>query len=110
MEDILRAIGAEDVLHAALVGDARDDGHGLHLGELPLEHQSHVVLRRLCLIDQDEARRRELRNLVHHLGTDAAGGAGDEDVGTGEQRLDSLQIDLNLVAWQEVFNLHLLEL
>ena len=110
MEDKVWALLAEDALHALLVGDARHIGVGLDVGEVVEHHQPYVVLRRLGLVDEYELFRFELRHLPHHLRTNASCRAGDKDAPSLEHGPYGPEVYLYLVAWQQVLNLHLMEL
>ena len=110
MEDILRFVGLEDILHAIGIGNAGDNGDGFHLGELALQHQSDVMLWCFSGVHQDELLGTELCYLSHHLGTNASGGTRDENLGTAEQTCHSVKIYLNLITRQQVLNFNLLNL
>lgn len=110
MEDVVGTELGEDLLHVVLVGNAADNGVTRYVGELTCHHKADVVHGGLCLVDEYHGRGTVEGNLAHHLGTYGAGGAGDEDDLAVEQLANGVHVDLNLVTWQEVFNVNLLKL
>ena len=46
-------------------------------------------------------------NLLHHLGTDTSGSTCNENGTAAEELADGIHIHLNLISWQEIFDIHL---
>ena len=110
MEDVVGTEVGEDALHALFLTDAGDNGLHLDIGELLTHHQADIVLRGFGLVDEHHLGGSKLSNLADHLTTDAACGTGDKDALALEHLVKALHIDIDLVAWQQVVDAHLLEL
>ena len=110
VEHIVELILAKQRVHARLAADARDDDPRVHVGELVLHHQADVVLRCLCLVDENHLCRLIDGNLSHHLRTDATCRARNEDALARQLTAYRLHIHLDLVAGQQVFHADLLQL
>ena len=110
MEHVGRLVGAEERLHVLLFADAGHDGVGLDVGPLVVHHQANVVLRRLGLVDEHQFAWLIDGYLAHHLAADAASRAGNHDALAAQLLAHRLQVNLYLVAWQQVFNADFLQL
>ena len=110
VEHIVGAEGREDVLHTVLLADAGHHGLGLDVGILVLHHQAYVVLGRLSLVDEHHLGGLIVGYLSHHLWADRTCRTRDQHLLAWEQCTHLLHINLYLVAWQQVFNLHLAHL
>ena len=109
VEDDLRLILLEDLLHPGLVGDVRDDGGGVDFGPFLLDFQPDIVQRGFRRVNQDELVGIEHRHLPHDFTADGTGRAGDEHPLPFQVRGDFLHVDLDGVAAQEIFDLDLLD-
>ena len=107
VEDILGAMGLENLLHAHGVGDVSDDGVCLDGGVFAGHHESNLVEGRLGLVDENHLGWIVEGNLAHHFGTDAAGGAGDENAFAAEEVGHGGHVDLDFGAGEEVFDVDL---
>ena len=67
MEHIVRAEALEDTLHVRLVADTRYHRFGRDIRILVLHHQTDIMLRGLCLVDEHHRSRFELSHLTNHL-------------------------------------------
>lgn len=85
-------------------------GVGLQRGEVARHVEAHVVEGGLGLVDEHELLGAELGGLAHNLAAYAARRAGDEERLARKLRGHGLEVDLYLVAREEVFNVHLVEL
>ena len=110
MENVLRPVSLENLLHVLLVGNAGNDGLVLDVREPSGHHHPDVVHRGLRLVDQRHLRRAELRYLTYDFGTDGTCRAGDEDTLAAQLLLYLSHIDLNLVARQQVLDVYLMQL
>ena len=98
------AVLLEDVAHlrrVAAVGEHRDDG-----GEVALvdELALHLVERRLGLVDEDEPLGAELHDLAAELRADRPAAAGHEHDAVADVRRDRLEVDLDLLAAEDVLD------
>ena len=105
VEDDLGPVALEDLAHLRLVLDVAEIG--MRGGEAPLVHELALDLeqRRLGVVDEDEARGAEVRDLAAELGADRPAGAGDEHGLAGEVRRDGLEVDLDRLAAEHVLHL-----
>ena len=110
MEDVLRHMLGENLLHVILIGYAWNDGEALEVFMVVGHKETHIVHRGLCLIDKYEFGWLELSHLTRHLATDGACCSGDEDALALEHCAYGFHIDLDLLARKEVFDLYFLEL
>ena len=110
VEHVVGTVFSEDGFHVALVADGGHDGIGLDFRELAGHHQATVVLRCLCLVYQYQLVRSELGNLLHDLAADATRRTGYQDALVLEQCLDGREVNLYLVAGQQVLDFNLPEL
>ena len=78
--------------------------------EILRHHQSDIMLRRLSLVDQHHLGRVELRNLAHHLTTDTTCRTRYQHTLSLHLALHGMQVHLDLIARQQVLNLHLAQL
>ena len=104
MEDIFRLVLSEDALHVVLVGDAGDDGLVRYVGVVPCHHQTDVVHRGLCLVDEHHLCRMVLGHLTDHLGTDRSGRSGDHYPPARQQGSDRVHVDFDLVPRKQVLD------
>ena len=104
MEDIFRLVLSEDALHVVLVGDAGDDGLVRNVGVVPCHHQTDVVHRGLCLVDEHHLCRMVLGHLTDHLGTDRSGRSGDHYPRARQQGSDRVHVDFDLVPRKQVLD------
>ena len=96
MEDIIRAEGLENMLHA---GAAADRGHHYlagDMGEFPGHHQTHIVLGSFGLVYEHHALRTGGRHLLHDFQADGTGGTRDEHALSGQLLGDGLHVHANL--------------
>ena len=109
MENVVGTELGEDALHALFLADAGDNGVHPDIWPALSHHQSDVVLRSFGLVDEHHLGGSKLSNLAYHLAADATCRTGDKDALTREHATDALEVDLDLIAWQEVVDAHLLE-
>ena len=79
VEHILRLVLGEDAIHVLSIGNAGDYGLVLDLRIILRHKQPDIVHRSLRLVDQCHLRRREFRDLSHHLGADGTGSTSNQD-------------------------------
>ena len=104
MEHIVRTIDTENAIHPSPVVDTRHDNLSINVGKLFLHHQAYVVLRCLCLINQNHLLRLENCYLPHHLRTNGTGRTGNQDTFPSQQFTYRLQIDIYLFSRQQVLH------
>lgn len=109
MEYVVGTETAEDVLHAQLSGDRRNDGFRLDVWIALRHHQAYVVLRRLGTVDEHQFARIELAELLHNLATNTARRTRHEDTLAMQRVGYTLKVDAYLVARQQIFDAHLLQ-
>ena len=110
VEDVFRTVVAEDLLHAVSVGYVAHDGAAFYFTPVLRHHQAYVVEGGLSLVYEDQLGRLVGCHLTDHLRSDASRGAGDHDALAAQHLPDSVHVNLDLVAWQEILDVHLLEL
>ncbi len=106
VEHDLRLVLGEDLAHLRAVAGVREDGDARV--EVALVDQLALDLeqRRLALVDQDQPRDAEPRQLAAELRADRAAGAGDEHRASLDVGGDQAQVDLDLLAAEHVLDLH----
>ncbi|EJX09499.1 hypothetical protein EVA_02391 [gut metagenome] len=109
MEHIAGTMFRKDFLHVVGIRDARHNGLAGKVGEMLRHPAAHVVHRRFRLVNQYQFGRTEGRHLAHHLAADTAGGSRNQDFLSLQQGSDGLQVHFNLVARQQVLDVHLLQ-
>ena len=95
------------MLHTGSIGDAGNDGLAWDIRIVLVHEESNIVHRGLCLIYQNQTGWMVNGNLLHHLGTDTSCCTCNENGATIEELADGIHIYLNLISWQEVFDIHL---
>ena len=110
MENIIGAVGLENLFHAGFIGNAGDDSVGLDFRPVEVHHQPDVVLRSLRLVDQNQFRWMIDGNLSHHFRTDAACRTRYHDFLSTQETADSVHVYMDLFAWKQVLNTDFLEL
>ena len=109
MEHVVRTETAEDVLHAQLSGDRRNDGFRLDVWIALRHHQAYVVLRSLGTVDEHQFARIELAELLHNLATNTARRTRHEDTLAMQRVGYALKVDAYFVTRQQIFDAHLLQ-
>ena len=97
----------EDALHTLGIGDARYDSLACNIRIILLHIKTHVVHRRLGLVDKHQSLGFEECNLLYHLRTYRTSSSRDEYNLILQKSAYCLHINLNLVARQQVLNIHL---
>ena len=110
VEDILRPVPGENLLHVLSVGDAGDDCLVRYVRELPRHHHPDVMHRGLSLVYEYHLRGAELSHLPYDLGADGARRAGDHDPPAAELPPDGVHVHLDLLPREQVVYLHLVQL
>ena len=110
VEDVFRPEGLEDIFHPRPAADAGHDRLGGNVREIPFHHHPDVMLRRLRLVDEHHLRRPERSHLADDLRADGTGRSGDEHPLPMQHFPDRFQVDPDLLARQQVFHAHLLQL
>ena len=80
------------------------------VGEFAFHHASDVVHGCLSLVDENHFPWFEACYLTHHFAADASCGTGDEYAVCVELSADGQHVNFYLVAWQEVLDVHLMQL
>ena len=107
VEDQLRSVGIQHIVHAGGVPDGADEGHQIQVGITPLELHLDVVGVVLVDVEDDELLGVGLGDLAAQLAADAAAAAGDHDHLAGDEIQDLVQIDLDGVPAQQVLDIDL---
>ena len=110
MEHIFGSILTENLLHLCLIAYRAHDGRSDHFWIIVHHIEANIVHRCLSLIDKNQFGRRKSSHLTSHFRADRAGSTSDKDTFSSEHGSNSLHIDLNLFAWQEVFDIHFVQL
>lgn len=104
MENILWTCLTEEALHETGVGDVAHYGVSQDVGPLTAHHESHVVHRRLGLVNEQKVTGTVGGYLPHHLGADAASCTGNHHDAIGDETRGGFHVNLNLVARQEILD------
>ena len=107
MEDDLRAVSPEDIVHTVHHPDVADDGEDLNLREMLLQFEADEMHRRLGTVEEDERLHTEAAELAAEFTADGSGSTRDHHHLVFERLGDLLHIDLYLVASEDIVDAHL---
>ena len=110
MEHIVGPELPEDLLHPVFLADTCHDGLSRNLRILILHHQTDIMLRRLCLVDQEQGSRSEIGDLTHHLTADRACRPRNQHTLAFQELFHRLHVDTDFRAGQQLFDAHLFQL
>ena len=110
VENVLRPVSLEETFHVPPVGDVTNDCLTRYLRVLLFHVESDVMHRRLCLVYENETGWVVACYLLDHLAAYRTRSTRNQYSLATEHGTYGRHINLYLVAWQKVFNLHLLQL
>ena len=109
MEHIVRPVFRENLLHTFLVCDTCHDGLSCNIRMFFSHFQTNIMHRSLSLIHQYQFGRFKFSHLSNHLTSDRPSSTCNEDILSMQQISYHLHIHLNLVSWQQILNVHLMQ-
>ncbi|EJW89387.1 hypothetical protein EVA_22505 [gut metagenome] len=109
MKHIDRTIVTEHLFHARGITDGRHNRVRLDVGVVLAHIKTHIVHRRFGLVNQHQTARCKFCNLAHHFATNTACSPCNQDTGSLELTAYRIQVDLNLLAGQQILNLDLFQ-
>ena len=109
VEDSMRIVLLEDVEDPVAVTDVGDHRYDVHVRERQQQFLEYVEDRVLAVAEDNQARRREARDLATQLGADRPAGTGNENRLARGQLGHCGEVSLDCVASQQILNLDFAE-
>jgi hypothetical protein len=110
MEDVIRPVRGEHIIETIAVGDVADQRHHVDMRVLAGNLEVHEVERAFRLLEQQELRGAEARDLARELRADRSRTAGHHDDAAGDVVRHLLEVELHGLAAEEILDLHVPEL